>query len=181
MINHSVENMPIKTLIILCHPDINSSTINKAIIETITTYAEVIDLYKLYPNFKINVEQEQQRLLNYDRIIFQHPIYWYGAPSLLKEWIDKVIVRAFAYGKGNYHLENKTLRTVVSTGATEETYCDSGKNLYTIADFLKPYEGLANFCKMNYEPPLVFYNAYQYQEPSLAHFIEQYKHILLNE
>lgn len=49
-----------------------------------------IDLYELYPDFDINIRKEQKRLEAFDVIIFQHPIYWYSCPPLLKQYIDLV-------------------------------------------------------------------------------------------
>ena len=57
------------------------------------------DLYELYPDFDVQVEQEQELLISHDMIILQHPFYWYSCPPLLKQWIDLVLEHGWAYGK----------------------------------------------------------------------------------
>ena len=46
------------------------------------------DLYEEYPDFYIHVKREQELLLSHDIIVFQHPLYWYSCPALLKQWED---------------------------------------------------------------------------------------------
>ena len=57
------------------------------------------DLYEAYPDFLIDVEAEQALLLEHDVIVFQHPVYWYSSPAILKEWQDLVLEHGFAYGR----------------------------------------------------------------------------------
>jgi glutathione-regulated potassium-efflux system ancillary protein KefG len=33
-------------------------------------------------------------------IVFQHPLYTYSCPALLKEWLDRVLSRGFSSGVG---------------------------------------------------------------------------------
>jgi putative NADPH-quinone reductase len=33
-------------------------------------------------------------------LIFQFPMWWFGMPAILKGWVDRVMVRGFAYAKG---------------------------------------------------------------------------------
>ena len=54
-----------KVLVVVAHPDIEKSLANKAIVEKFKTLhpdAEIDELYKLYPNFKIDVKKEQEKL-----------------------------------------------------------------------------------------------------------------------
>ena len=66
-------------LIISGHTDLSTSVANKAILDTVgrrLPEAEIVKLDKLYPDFKINVEAEQQRLLKADVIVLQFPVFW---------------------------------------------------------------------------------------------------------
>ncbi|MFN1209046.1 NAD(P)H-dependent oxidoreductase, partial [Enterococcus lactis] len=36
-----------------------------------------------------------QRLAQYDRILFQFPMYWYSAPALMKKYEDDVFSKNF--------------------------------------------------------------------------------------
>ena len=67
-------------LIISGHTDLAASVANKTILETLghrLPEAEVVKLDELYPDFKINVEAEQQRLLRADIIVLQFPVFFY--------------------------------------------------------------------------------------------------------
>ncbi len=135
------------TLMILAHPNLEASIGNKIISESVAQFsnAEVRDLTKLYPDFKINVEAEQQALLKADLIIFQYPLYWLATPAILKEWIDKVLTYGFAFGEGSYNLEGKKIMCSYTTGSSKDGYT---------SDFIKqtvfPFQGTADFCKMEY-------------------------------
>jgi glutathione-regulated potassium-efflux system ancillary protein KefG len=49
-------------------------------------------------------------------IVFQHPLYTYSCPALLKEWLDRVLSRGFASGPGGNQLAGKYWRSVITTG-----------------------------------------------------------------
>ena len=76
-----------KVLIVLTHPNIESSIGNKEILENFKKLhpdAEIDELYKLYPDFKIDVKKEQEKLIKGDCIILQFPMFWYNAPALMR-------------------------------------------------------------------------------------------------
>lgn len=37
---------------------------------------------------------------HYDAVVFQHPMYWYSVPPLLKQWFDTTLAEGWAYGSG---------------------------------------------------------------------------------
>ena len=99
-----------RTLIILAHPDINNSTINRRWKQELEKYPEefiIHELYKEYPDWNIEVEKEQQLLESSEHIILQFPVYWYSYPPLLKKWMDDVFAYGWAYGKNGYKLVGK--------------------------------------------------------------------------
>lgn len=75
-----------KTLVIVAHPNLTTSTINKTWKGRLSQESDITvhDLYATYPNGTIDVAYEQQLLLEHERIVFQFPLYWYSSPSLLK-------------------------------------------------------------------------------------------------
>ena len=84
-------------LIISGHTNLAASVANKTILETLNERlpeAELVKLDELYPDFKIDVEAEQQKLLWADIIVLQFPLFWYSAPSILERW-KKLFVTAF--------------------------------------------------------------------------------------
>ena len=74
-----------KVLLVVAHPNIESSLGNKTIVENFKALhpdVEIDELYKLYPDFKIDVKKEQEKLVKADSIILQFPMFWYNAPAL---------------------------------------------------------------------------------------------------
>ena len=143
-----------KTIMILAHPNLEMSIANRTISEAVNELenTEVRDLAKLYPDFNIDVEAEQQALLEADQIVFQYPIYWFNMPPILKQWFDKVFAYGFAFGT-DYQLEGKEIFVSVTTGGPEEGYV--GGNLES--KILFPLEGIAGYCKMKYLEPSVLF------------------------
>ena len=135
-----------KVLMILAHPNIGNSIGNKIISSKIAQQknTEVRHLNTLYPNFKIDIEAEQQALLKADTIIFQFPLFWYSTPGILKEWIDQVLLYGFAFGT-NSKLTNKKLIISFTIGSPIKDY---PKEIIDKITF--PFQGLAKYCKIDY-------------------------------
>ena len=74
-----------KITIFLFHPDLTMSSVNQALIKSITT--EVKNIYELYPDENINIKAEQDALVKSDRIIFQFPMYWYSVPPTYEKMV----------------------------------------------------------------------------------------------
>lgn len=65
-------------LIILAHPAFDNSLANKTIIEELQKSdldIEIMNIYNLYPDYKIDIKSEQEALLRHQSIIFQYPMY----------------------------------------------------------------------------------------------------------
>ncbi len=52
--------------------------------------------------FAPDVAREQARLERADLAIFQFPLWWFGAPALLKGWFERVLAAGLAYGGGRW-------------------------------------------------------------------------------
>ena len=79
-----------KALIVLAHPNIETSRVNKRWREELaqhTDIAEIHELYREYPDWQIDVEREQRLLESHELIVLQFPLYWYSYPPLLKKWL----------------------------------------------------------------------------------------------
>lgn len=150
-----------KTIIILAHPNVGQSHINKTWVEALAKTnpdIDVHDLYKTYPDEKIDVAAEQALLIGYDRIIFQYPLQWYNMPSLLKKWFDEVFLMGWAYGQGGENLNGKEFGVVISTAGLDEVYKESVFG--TIEQLLKPIESTTKFVGAKYIGYHVFHGAY---------------------
>ena len=150
-----------KVLVLYAHPRPDLSQVNKVLFADLKDLANVtaVDLYGEYSNFDINVEKEKKRLIEHDVLVFQHPIYWYSCPALLKDWMDLVLEYNFAHGPQGSALKDKTFVSVVSSGGSRKSYSSEGKNTHTIKNFLLPFEASFKFCHMETLPPLIFYSA----------------------
>lgn len=107
-----------KTLVLVFHPHLEKSQVNRKLMDAANETGDVtvVDEYAAYPDFKINVEHEQELIETHDRIVLQFPFYWYSSPALLKQWEDDVIKAGWAYGGGRA-LEGKEFMLAVSTGS----------------------------------------------------------------
>ena len=94
-----------KILVNLFHPHLDSSRVNRAWAQRLAAQPDITvrDIYALYPEGRIDIAAEQQALLAHDRLVFQHPFYWYSVPPLMKQWLDDVLVYGWAYGPGAMH------------------------------------------------------------------------------
>lgn len=98
-----------KILVNLFHPHLDGSRVNRAWAQRLAAQPDITvrDIYALYPEGRIDIAAEQQALLAHDRLVFQHPFYWYSVPPLMKQWLDDVLVYGWAYGPGGDALASK--------------------------------------------------------------------------
>jgi glutathione-regulated potassium-efflux system ancillary protein KefG len=150
-----------KVLVLFAHPRVDRSEINVVLADAARKVegVDVVDLYAEYPTFDIDVNREQQRLLDHDVIVFQHPVYWYSCPALLKEWQDLVLEYGFAYGTEGTALESKVLFNAVTAGARSDVYSHHGGYSHELKDFFIPFEQTAKLCRMRYLPPFALFAA----------------------
>lgn len=62
-----------RTLVIVAHPHIEKSKINKRWIEELEKHSDEItvhELYKVAPDWEFNIEEEQKLLVEHDRYIY---------------------------------------------------------------------------------------------------------------
>ncbi|WP_196600830.1 NAD(P)H-dependent oxidoreductase [Pectinatus frisingensis] len=132
-----------KTLIILAHPSIDNSRVNKQWEQELIQFPdkiEIHELYKEYPDWNINIKYEQQLLEMHDHIIFQFPIYWYSYPPLLKKWLDDVWTHGWAYGSKGHKLKGKKFGAAISIGDKKENYLPTGSVSFTINELIAPFK-----------------------------------------
>lgn len=174
------QNLP-SILIIFAHPDPDESVANRAMLQDIELLGHVTvhDLYATYPDFFIDVVAEHELIASNDIIIFQHPLYMYSCPSLLKEWFDRVLSKGFAHGDGNETV-GKYWRSVITTGGGAEAYSPDGYNRYGIDTILKPFEICADLCQMHWLPPLILHWARRVTVDELNQHARAYQSWLAN-
>lgn len=150
-----------RILILLAHPSLDRSEVNRPMRDAVVAMDDItlMDLYAEYPDFQIDIDREQQRLLDHDVIVFQHPLYWYSTPAILKEWQDLVLEHGFAYGVEGTALHGKLFLNALTAGGTEAGYRAEGYNHFTIRELLHPIEQTAVLCGMFYLPPFALFGA----------------------
>lgn len=169
-----------KILVLFAHPAHARSRANAMLRQAAQAVAgvRVHDLYERYPEFVIDVAYEQSLLLEHDIIVLQHPLQWYSAPAIVKEWLDAVLEEGWAYGERGDRLREKMLLVAVSAGGAEQAYRPEGANRFTIEQLLRPIELTARLCGMRYLRPFVTYGARRLDAATMAASAREYAALL---
>lgn len=167
-----------KTTIFLFHPNIAKSTANAALIKDANV--EVRDIYRLYPDGKIDVKAEQEALLRTDRVVLQFPMYWFSSPALFKKWEDLVYEHGWAYGSKGHALENKEVLLAVTAGAKAAEYQASGKWHHTFNEYLLPIIATSEGVGMKVLKPFIVGGAFYLDSAELGEYAQRYHQILVD-
>jgi putative NADPH-quinone reductase len=170
-----------RVLILFAHPSPDRSEVNVPLFQASAGRGDVtlVDLYGEYPDYRIDIDREQQRLRDHDIVIFMFPMYWYSTPSILKEWQDLVLEYGFAYGSGGTALHGKTFLCVLSAGGSADAYRAEGYNQFTLRELLQPLEQTASLTGMRYLPPYaLFASRTAVEEERLAQHIADWEFLL---
>lgn len=172
-----------KILILFAHPAFSRSVVQKAMHKTILSLdgITVHDLYSCYPDFIIDPDQEQKLLSEHDIIVFQHPLFWYSTPSILKEWQDIVLEHHYAYGKGGDRLKGKKFFHALSMGAGIEQYQTGQLSDMTFAELLSPTRMMARLTQMHWYPPFIVDGIIEHDISTerLYYVCEDYRRLLI--
>ncbi len=141
-----------KILLLSCHPDIEKSLGNKTLLSAVKDLEgiTVMDIYKE----EFTVETYRKAFDEADILLFQFPLYWGSAPSMLKKWSDEIFIKLIdnMAGKG------KKIMVAVTCGAAKSEFSPTGYNLYPIETLVAPYHLQANFSGMGWLPPFAVYD-----------------------
>lgn len=161
-----------KILYYVIHPDLNRSLANRSVQQQLPEHEhlKVIDLYDRYPSFSVNADVEKELIDWADALFFQHPLYWYSVPALLKQWFEIVLTPGYAYGRSGTALAGKRWQHVVSAGGKINAYGSEGYNQYSMEELLRPLESTAKLCRSEWHEPLIHFNAKHAQGEELRDF-----------
>jgi glutathione-regulated potassium-efflux system ancillary protein KefF len=170
-----------RILILYAHPAPHLSRVNHRLTEAARAVpnVKVRDLYETYPDFDIDVKQEQALLTESDLIVFQHPIQWYSMPSLLKEWVDVVLEYGWAYGHDSTALKGKDFWLVTTTGSPGTSYQEDAYHGHAFSAFLPPIRQTAVLCGMHWLPPLILHGARRADDSAVDAHVDTYRQLLL--
>jgi len=169
-----------KIIILLFHPLFYKSRVNSTLLNAVKGIegVSVRNMYDLYPDYHIDIKEEQEVLLQHDIIVWQHPFYWYSCPSLMKEWLDLVLEHGFAYGREGRALEGKMVLSAITTGGRKETYASEAGVKFSIRQLLAPFEQTVNLCKMNYLPPFLTHGTHLLNVEQIERAGEHYGRVI---
>lgn len=169
-----------RVLVLLAHPALHRSRVNRPLAEAARCVRGVTvhDLYESYPDHDVDVAHEQALLLAHDVLVLQHPFYWYSTPSLVKEWIDLVLLFGWAYGPNGTALVGKTWLHAFSTGGPAHAYGPDGHNRFTLRQLLTPLEQTARLCGMRFLPPFAVHGTHRLDGEGIGHAAARYTEIL---
>lgn len=134
-------------LVIVTHPDIDSSLINRTWVQALKKYPDhytVHALYTTYPDLNYDIQAEQALLSRHEEIIFQFPIHWFSTPFALKKYIDEVFTYGWAFGPGGEMLNGKKIGFAVSAGGSKESY-ESSSGL-SVSSLLNDFQLSFQYC-----------------------------------
>jgi glutathione-regulated potassium-efflux system ancillary protein KefF len=156
-------------VLVFAHPYPDRSRANQRLLDAVRDLdgVEIRSLYDTYPDFDIDVDAEQRALERAAIVVWQHPLYWYSVPGLLKHWFDKVLVRGFAYGDGGVALRGKRCQWVATTGGGPSAFSPAGLHGHPFAEFEPVVAQTARFCGMLWQPPFVVHGAHHISDAEL--------------
>lgn len=166
--------------LLYAHPYGRHSYVNQYLIKAIQSVPnlEVVDLYQAFPDFYINVQQQQRQLQKNAVIILQFPIQAGFPPALLVQYLHKIFCQGWAFGVNKQQqptqaLANKTLFVVLS-GVEAESVPSSADLV------LPPLRQLASRCGMHFAPPILVPPRHLLAESELSLLASQYQQDLQN-
>ena len=109
---------------------------------------EIRSLHDLYPGYAIDVEAEQRAPSACSIVVWQHPLYWYTAPALLKHWFEQVLTFGWAHGPGGHALQGERCLWITTTGADAESCTPAGVSAHEFEAFVPVVRQTARFCGM---------------------------------
>ncbi len=106
-----------------------------------------------------DVQQELDKLLRADLVIFNFPIYWFSMPAIMKGWIDRVLVSGVCYGGMRFYnrggLTGKRAMLAMTIGGQPHMLVKGGVH-GDLNDMLRPIlRGTLAYTGMEVLPPFV--------------------------
>ena len=135
-------------------------------------------------SFAPDVEAELQKLEWCDLMIWQFPLWWFGAPAILKGWADRILAMGRAYGGGKIYADGvfmgKRALLSVTTGGPAPAYVKGGFN-GDINGILRPINrGIFEFVGFSVLAPEIVYSPVRISDEERKAILEKYSLRLKN-
>jgi putative NADPH-quinone reductase len=131
-----------------------------------------------------DIKRELEKIAWASHIIFQFPLWWFSVPAILKGWLDRELVKGFAYDAGKvFHqglLKGKTASLVVTTQSPESAYQINGMHHATMDTFLHPIHHTLRFVGIQPLTPYIIYAAFNLGISQKENILESYDAYLKN-
>jgi NAD(P)H dehydrogenase (quinone) len=129
--------------------------------------------------FSAEVAREQDRLRRADLLILQFPLWWGGAPAILKGWFDRVLAYGFAYVDGARFdsgvFRGKHALICVTTGGTADRF-SAGGTYGEIETILRPVQRLVlQYMGFHAHEPYVCYAAPRVDQAAREAYLDAWR------
>ena len=130
----------------------------------------------------LDINAELAKIAWADHIIFQFPLWWFSVPAILKGWLDRILIKGFAYDSGKVFaqglLKGKTASLTVSTQSPESAYQVTSLHQATIDTFLHHIHHTLHFVGIKTIVPFVTYAAFNIEAQRERQIIKDYRDYL---
>lgn len=150
-----------KTLIIYAHPNVQLSKYSYNLVKQIVQQNHQIDLHIISSSGNFNIKWEQEKIKNYQRLIFAFPFHWYNIPWNLKKYFDEVFSLGFAYGyePKDFQLKNIEMTYLTTVGNSQKSYNAGEFNHFNVSEYLRCLQGTINLSSKRFLKPFIIYGA----------------------
>ncbi len=111
--------------------------------------------------FAPDVEAEIRKMEWCDFMLWQHPLWWFGLPAILKGWVDRCFAMGRTYGGGRLYengvFKGKRAMLSITTGGPADAYAKGGFNGDIHAVLRPVHRGILNFTGFDVLAPHIIY------------------------
>ncbi|WP_404477951.1 NAD(P)H-dependent oxidoreductase [Novosphingobium sp. BL-52-GroH] len=110
-----------------------------------------------------DIHEEIEPVLAADLLVFTFPVYWFGAPAILKGWFDRVLLSGVCYGGkrvyGRGGLAGKRAFSAFSLGAKEGMFGADGIHGELVTGMMRHlFQGTMGYVGLDVVQPFGGYN-----------------------
>ena len=176
---------PMNILYVYAHPyqnSLNAELMHHGV-KTLQSTGHHVMLSDLYAD-EFSIETEQLKIARADHIIFQFPLWWFSMPATMKDWMDRVFTKGFAYDAGKTFvdglLRGKTAALVITMQSPFDAYKNDGIHGHELDNFLLPIQHTLRFTGIENQASFTVYDAHQFDEARFQSVMVDYKNYLAN-
>jgi NAD(P)H dehydrogenase (quinone) len=133
--------------------------------------------------FVLQLQQEMDKLLWADFVLFQFPLWWFSLPAILKGWVDRVFAMGFAYSDTARFetgvFRGKRAMLSITTGGLPSRYDADGQYGEFEAVVRHVQFGMFHFVGIDVLPPFVAFGAARIQTEQREAYLATFRERLL--